>query len=81
MKKTRLQKEIVQAGNEMRQIDEGKLEPKSLDVFLEEMKLKHGGKRAGTGKKSPMQSVYPNEVKKQVTLRLYPTQLAKIVGK
>ena len=81
MKKTRLQKEIIQAGKELRLIEEGKLIPKDLDVFLEEMKVKHGGKRAGSGKKSPLQSIYPNEVKKQVTLRLYPTQIKKIEGK
>jgi len=32
-------------------------------------------------KKTALQSVHPNEVKKQVTVRLYPTQLQKITGK
>ena len=81
MKKTKQQKEIIQAGKELRLIEEGKLIPKDLNVFLEEMKVKHGGKRAGAGKKSPMQSMYPKEVKKQVTIRLYPTQIKKIKGK
>jgi hypothetical protein len=37
---------MIQAGKEMRLIDEGKLIPKDLKLFLEEMKAKHGGKRA-----------------------------------
>jgi len=81
MKKTKLQKELVQAGKELRLIEEGKLVPKSADDFIAKMEAKHGGKRSGSGKKSPLQALYPDEVKKSVTLRLYPTQLKKIESK
>ncbi len=40
-----------------------------------------GGARAGAGKKSPLQAKYPKETKKQVTLRVYPTQLKQIERK
>jgi hypothetical protein len=78
---TKLEKELKQAGKELRLIEEGKLIPKNADDFLKEMQVKHGGKRKGAGKKSPLQTQYPNEVKQQITLRLYPTQLRKIEGK
>ena len=81
MKKTRLQKELIQAGKELRLIEEGKLIPQSADSFIAKMEAKHGGKRPGAGKKSPLQALYPHEVKKSVTLRLYPTQLKKIERK
>ncbi len=81
MKKTKLQKELVQAGKELRLIEEGKLMPKNVDDFLTEMQAKHGGKRTGSGKKSPLQALYPNEVKEQITLRIYPTQLKNIESK
>ena len=51
MKKTRLQKELIQAGKELRLIEEGKLIPKNADDFIKEMQAKHGGKRAGSGRK------------------------------
>ncbi len=81
MKKTTLQKELMQAGKELRLIEEGKLIPKNADDFIAEMQAKHGGRRKGSGKKSPLQAMYPNEVKQQITLRLYPTQLKKIETK
>lgn len=81
MKKTRLEKELIQAGKELRLITEGKLVPQTGDEFIAELKAKHGGKRPGSGKKSPLRVKYPNEVKKSVTLRLYPTQLKEIEGK
>ena len=40
-----------------------------------------GGARAGAGKKSSLQTRYPNETKKLITLRVYPTQLKQIEGK
>ncbi len=40
-----------------------------------------GGSRAGAGKKSSLQTKYPNETKKLITLRVYPTQLKQIEGK
>ena len=81
MKKTRLQKDLIQAGIELRLIEEGKLIPQSADDFLAKMDAKHGGKRRGAGKKSPLQALYPDEVKKQVTLRIYPSQLKIIESK
>lgn len=81
MKRTRLERELMEAGTELRLINEGKIIPQTGDDFIEELKSKHGGKRLGSGKKSPLQAKYPNEIKKVVTLRLYPTQLKEIEGK
>ena len=81
MKRTRLEKELAQAGKELQLIAEGKLVPQSGDEFIAEIEAKHGGKRPGSGKKSPLRAKYPNEVKKSVTLRLYPSQLKEIEGK
>ena len=39
-----------------------------------------GGSRAGAGKKSSLQTKYPNETKKLITLRVYPTQLKQSEG-
>jgi len=52
MKKTRLEKELIQAGKELRLIEEGKLASLSLDDVIEEMRAKHGGKREGAGRKT-----------------------------
>ena len=81
MKRTKLEKELIQAGKELRLIAEGKLIPQSSDDFIAELKAKHGGARPGSGKKSALRIKYPNEVKNPVTLRLYPTQLKEIEGK
>ncbi len=52
MKRTRLEKEIIQAGNELRLIEEGKLAPLLMNELISEMRAKHGGKRAGAGRKT-----------------------------
>ncbi len=58
MKKTRFEKELAQAGKELRLIDEGKLKPQPLAEVIEEMRKKHGGKRAGAGRKTSNPKVY-----------------------
>ena len=52
MKQTRLEKELTQAGKELRLIEEGKLVPQPLDEMIQEMRVKHGGKREGAGRKT-----------------------------
>jgi hypothetical protein len=76
-----LKRELKQAGKELKLVDEGKLTPRPVADFLSEVKASRGGSRLGAGRKSPLQAQYPNEVKKRVTLRLYPTQLKEIEGK
>ena len=49
MKQTRLEKELIQAGKELRLIEEGKVAPQSLDEMINEMRAKHGDKREGAG--------------------------------
>ena len=79
--KDRLKRELKQAAKEMKLVAEGKLPARPVEEFLDEVKSLRGGVRAGAGKKSPLQSKYPDEVKKRVTLRLYPTQLKAIENK
>ena len=79
--KDRLKKELKQAAKELKLINEGKLTPRPIEEFLSEMKASRGGARQGAGRKSPLQAKYPDEVKKRITLRLYPTQLKKIESK
>lgn len=52
MKKSRLEKELIQAGKELLLIEEGKLIPQPLDEVLNEMRAKHGGRREGAGRKT-----------------------------
>ncbi len=52
MKQSRLEKELIQAGKELRLIEEGKLTPQPLDEIISEMRAKHGGKRDGAGRKT-----------------------------
>ena len=52
MKHTRLEKELIEAGKELRLIQEGKMEPQSLDELISEMRVKHGGRREGAGRKT-----------------------------
>ena len=52
MKKTVLEKELMQAGKELRLIEEGKLIPQSLDEVINGMRAKHGGRREGAGRKT-----------------------------
>ena len=52
MKHTRLAKELIQAGKELRLIEAGKLAAQPLDELINEMRAKHGGKRAGAGRKT-----------------------------
>ena len=52
MKRTRLAQELVQAGKELRLIEEGKLIPQPLDEMINEMRARHGGKREGAGRKT-----------------------------
>jgi hypothetical protein len=52
MKKTRLEKELIQAGKELRLLEEGKLKLQPLDEVISEMRAKHGGKREGAGRKT-----------------------------
>ncbi len=79
--KDRLKKELKQAMKELKLVEEGKLIPRPIEEFLNEMKASRGGARTGAGRKSLLQSKYPDEVKKRVTLRLYPTQLKEIESK
>ena len=66
MKKTRLEKELIQAGKELRLIEEGTLIPHSLDEVINEMRAKHGGKREGAGRKT--------EAKKTKYIRVTPEE-------
>jgi len=43
MKKSALEKELIQAGKELRLIEEGKLIPQPIDEMINEMRVKHGG--------------------------------------
>jgi len=52
MKKSVLEKELIQAGKELRLIEEGKLIPQPLDEMINEMRAKHGGRREGAGRKT-----------------------------
>jgi hypothetical protein len=79
--KDRLKKELKQAVKELKQVEDGTLKARPIEDFLNEIKASRGGARVGAGKKSPLQNKYPNEVKKRVTLRLYPTQLKAIENK
>ena len=79
--KERIKKGLKQAIKEIKLIEEGKLKPRPLEEFLNELKEGRGGARRGAGKKSPLQTKYPDEVKKRVTVRVYPTQLKKIERK
>ena len=79
--KDKLRKELKQAAKELKQVEEGKLKTRPIEDFLNEVKASRGGARAGSGRKSPLQARYPDEVKKRVTLRLYPTQLKAIESK
>jgi hypothetical protein len=78
MKKSQLEKELSQAGKELRLIAEGMLMAQDADEYIAELQGKHGGARAGSGKKSALRKKYPNEIKKPVTLRMYPSQLKEI---
>jgi len=79
--KDRLKKELKQAMKELKLVEEGKLIPRPIREVINELKENRGGARSGSGKKSPLQKKYPDEVKKRVTLRLYPTQLKEIESK
>jgi hypothetical protein len=52
MEHTQLEKELIQAGKELRVIEEGKLKPQPLDELINEMRAKHGGSREGAGRKT-----------------------------
>lgn len=52
MKKSVFEKELIQAGKELRLIEEGKLIPQSIDEVINEMRAKHGGRREGAGRKT-----------------------------
>ena len=52
MKKTRLERELIQAGKELRLIEEGKLVAQPIEDVINEMRAKHGGKRDGAGRKT-----------------------------
>ena len=73
--------DLTQAMKEVELVEAGLLKPRPIREVLEEIKENRGGARKGSGRKSPVKTKYPDEVKKQVTLRLYPTQLKKIVDK
>jgi hypothetical protein len=77
----KIKKSIKQAIKELALINEGKLKGRPIEDLINELKENRGGTRPGSGKKSPLQSKYPDEVKKRVTLRLYPTQLKEIESK
>ncbi len=77
----KLEKDLKQAVAEVKLIEAGILKPRPIREVLEEIKESRGGPRKGSGRKSPVKDKYPDEVKKPVTLRLYPTQLKEIVEK
>ena len=52
MKHTRLEKELIQAGKELKLIEEGKLAAIPIEALMDEMLRKHGGKRVGAGRKT-----------------------------
>jgi hypothetical protein len=82
--KAKILKSIKKGVKEMALIESGKKQGQPADEMIAELIKERdgrGGARAGSGKKSPLQAKYPNEVKKRVTLRLYPTQLKEIEGK
>lgn len=79
--KNRLDKELKQAAKELKLLDDGKIIARPLGDLLSEVRENRGGARAGSGRKSTLKSKYPLEVKKRVTLRLYPTQLKEIESK
>ena len=76
-----IKKGLKQAIKEIKLINEGKRTGRPAREVVQELIEKRGGARSGAGRKSPMQAKYPDEVKKRVTLRLYPTQLKKIERK
>ena len=77
----RIKKGLKQAAREIRLINEGKLNGRPARDVINELKENRGGARHGAGRKSLLQNQYPDEVKKRVTVRLYPSQLKKIEGK
>ncbi|MCF8451189.1 MAG: hypothetical protein K9G49_15045 [Taibaiella sp.] len=77
----KIKKGLKQALKEIKLINEGKLVGQSARDMIAELKENRGGARAGSGRKSTLKSKYPLEVKKRVTLRLYPTQLKEIESK
>ncbi len=77
-------KSLKRGIKEIKLIEEGKMTGTPAMDFVKDLIEKRdnrGGARLGAGKKSPLQALYPNEVKKRVTLRLYPTQLKEIEEK
>jgi len=52
VKKSVLEKELIQAGKELKLIEEGELIPQPLDEMINEMRIKHGGRREGAGRKT-----------------------------
>ena len=69
---------------EIAKIEAGKAKGQPAGEMIKELikeRDSRGGARAGAGKKSSLQTKYPNETKKLITLRVYPTQLKQIEGK
>jgi len=82
--KEKILKSIQKGVKEVALIESGKKAGQPADEMIAGLIKERdcrGGARIGAGKKSPLQAKYPNEVKKRVTLRLYPTQLKKIERK
>ncbi len=77
----KIKKGLKQAIKEIKLINEGKRKGQPAREMIAELKENRGGARPGTGKKSLLKSKYPDEVKKRVTLRLYPSQLKEIEEK
>ncbi len=76
-----IKKGLRQAIKEIKLIEEGKLKGQDAREMLLELIEKRGGARQGAGRKSSLQTKYPQEIKKRVTLRIYPTQLKEIEKK
>jgi hypothetical protein len=82
--KAKIFKSIQKGVKEITLIESGKKNGQPADEMIAALIKERdgrGGARPGAGKKSPLQAKYPNEVKKRVTLRLYPTQLKEIEHK
>ena len=77
----RIKKSLRQGIKDIKMIEEGKLEGRPIEELFREIRESRGGARAGAGKKSLLQDKFPDELKKRVTVRVYPTQLKEIESK